>query len=81
MKMKPAWNFSLLQFAIKLTSLISFMQCIHIEDPYEHMDKYYQYGYQVDDHYTGEGINLLMILNFSPSEVTTTVTWSTPRAS
>ena len=30
------------------------MQCVHIEDPYEHMDKYYQYGYQVDDHYTGE---------------------------
>lgn len=38
------------------------MQCIHIEDPYEHMDKYYQYGYQVDDHYTGEGLNLLFIL-------------------
>ena len=78
--MKPAWNFSLLQFAIKLTSLISFMQCIHIEDPYEHMDKYYQYGYQVDDHYTGEGINLV-ILTFCFSQVTTTVTWSTPRAS
>ena len=48
--MKPIWKFP----AIKLISLLPFMQCVHIEDPYEHMDKYYQYGYQVDDHYTGE---------------------------
>ena len=36
------------------------MQCVHIEDPYEHMNKYYQYGYQVDDHYTGECLSPLL---------------------
>ena len=58
--MKPIWEVSLIQFTIKITSLISFIQCINIEDPYEHMDKYYQYGYQVDDHYTGGDINVLL---------------------
>ena len=52
--MKPIWKFPAMQYAIKLISLLPFMQCVHIEDPYEHMDKYYQYGYQVDDHYTGK---------------------------
>ena len=58
--MKPIWKFPVVQFYIRLISLLPFMQCVHIEDPYEHMDKYYQYGYQVDDHYTGGGINLLL---------------------
>ena len=35
---------------------VSLVNCIHIEhlDPYESVEKYYQYGYQVDDHYTGD---------------------------
>lgn len=58
-----------IQYAIKI-SLVSCLQCIHIEDPYEHVNKYYQYGYQVDDHYTGEGLKeylcpLIMHLSFS----------------
>ena len=42
---------------------VSLVNCIHIEhlDPYESVEKYYQYGYQVDDHYTGGA--LLKVLN------------------
>ena len=53
--MKLFWNISPLQIAILIPFLsLQLVQCIHIEkDPYEHIEKYYQYGYQVDDHYTG----------------------------
>ena len=38
-----------------LTLNINNIKCIHVEhEPYEEVEKYYQYGYQVDDHYTGE---------------------------
>merc|ERR1719264_2427782 len=52
--MKPIWKFPAIQNAINLILLLPFMQCVHIEDPYEHVDKFYQYGYQVEDLYTGD---------------------------
>ena len=44
---------------------VSLARCIHIEhlDPYESVEKYYQYGYQVDDHYTGGSlVNSILLL-------------------
>ena len=44
---------------------VSLVNCIHIEhlDPYESVEKYYQYGYQVDDHYTGGAlVNSILLL-------------------
>ena len=58
--MKLIWKFPVVQFYIQLISLLPLMQCVHIEDPYEHMNKYYQYGYQVDDHYTGKCLSPLL---------------------
>ena len=80
--MKPIWKLPVVQFYIQLISLLPFMQCVHIEDPYEHMNKYYQYGYQVDDHYTGEAsVPFCPVqLHFHLTQVTTTGTWSTRRA-
>ena len=38
-----------------ITLKINNIKSIHIEhEPYEEVEKYYQYGYQVDDHYTGK---------------------------
>ena len=37
--------------------LMKVIDCVHIEhEHYEEVEKYYQYGYQVDDHYTGSNI-------------------------
>ena len=38
-----------------ITLKINNIKSIHIEhETYEEVEKYYQYGYQVDDHYTGK---------------------------
>ena len=48
--------------------LMKVINCVHIEhEHYEEVEKYYQYGYQVDDHYTGQNtfiIYLLLIFTF-----------------